>query len=534
MGISIDVYRARIGSYVRHSHNMTPDCWFSAEDDLTHLASQTAGSEKMNQVVLSISPKLASLLLLMIVLSAQCQAYLLIIGSVEQNPGPAAAAPVDVLARLSADAPSSEIRDCIRLYDQERDYTSNKKKLGTVSVATLVGVMTYLGVPGQDIYTKPTIVHNLICRIQNLLPETCPICSESYCVERDELGLLPCSICGQACHTPCLLGLLGIPEMDRSSFGPGEAKSKINPYNLPGIFYICKVCEESHIPSEEAGKRKKGPIQSTTIETVISEETSVSRQPVTSEDVQPHDLPDHTDNNVGPDNPPNLPPLQRHGTSQDQTNNGQTNSDQTRGRTDFSQVCPFYHKGTCRYGISGRGCPKLHPKPCRKMLAHGNRGPRGCNRGAQCDKYHPKMCPTSLKNGECLRETCKLRHVKGTRRVPLKRSDITQRTDLKKQNTVRERNNSSAQNHHHTVRERNNSSAQNHQVDFLAAIAALKTELLEAVDLKLRAAQSVAAGQASMTMVNPPHQHLCHQTHPCTYQGAGTTCRAPMPSTLVH
>ena len=129
------------------------------------------------------------------------------------------------------------------------------------------------------------------------------------------------------------------------------------------------------------------------------------------------------------------------------------------------------------------------------------------------------MCPTSLKSGECLREACKLRHVKGTRRVPLGHTDVTQRTDHKQQNTLRER---------------KNSSAHNHQVDFLDAIAALKTELLEAVELKLRVAQSAAAGQTSMTTVNQPQQHLCHQICPCTQRGAGVTCRAPIPSTLVH
>ena len=519
MGVSLDVYRARIGSYIRHSHDMTADRWISEADDLSHLASQTTGSEEMHRVVLSIPPKLASLLLLMIVLSAQCQAYLLVIGAVEQNPGPPAATPEDVLARLSAEAPSSEIRDCIRLYDQERDYTFNKKKLGAISVATLVGTMTYLGVPGQDIYTKPTIVHNLICRIQNLLPETCPICSESYCVERDELGLLPCSICGQAYHTPCLLGLLEVPEADRSSFGPEEAKRKINPYNLPGMFYICKVCEESHIPSEEAGKRKKGLTQSATAESVASEELVVSQQPAIPEDAQSQDLPNPTNNNGRPGNPPTLAPLQHQRSNQGQANNDHTHSDQNNGRTNPTQVCPFYRKGTCRHGISGRGCPKLHPNPCRKLLTHGNRGPRGCNRGAQCDKFHPKMCPTSLKNGKCLRESCKLRHVKGTLRVPLGESEVKQRTDRKQQNTLGER---------------KYSSAHNHQVDFLAAIAALKTELLEAVDLKLRVAQSAAAGQASMTMVNPPQQHLCHQVCPCTRQGAGVACREPIPTTLVH
>ena len=527
---------------MRQSHDTIADRWFCAPDDLSHLASLAADSVPMHQVVLSISPKLASLLLLMTVLSAQCQAYLLIIGSVEQNPGPVAATPVDVLTRLSAEAPSSEIRDCIRLYDQERDYTSNKKKLGAMSVATLVATMAYLGVPGQDIYTKPTIVHNLICRIQNLLPETCPICLESYCIERDELELLPCSICGQACHTPCLLGLLEISEGERRSFGPDEAKKKINPYSLPGIFYICKVCEDSHIPSEEAGKRKRVAAQSATVEAVALEETVVGQQPVTPEDAQSQsqDLPDHTNNSEGPENPPILTPHQNQRTNQGQNTTDNNHSVQNNERTNATQVCPFYRRGTCRHGISGRGCPKLHPNPCRRLLTHGNKGPRGCTRGALCDKFHPKMCPTSLKKGECLRESCKLRHVKGTRKVPLVHSEVIQRTNREPQN-ITQRTNREPQNiiqrtdqEQAALRESKNISAHNHQVDFLAAIAALKTELLEAVDLKLRVAQSVAAGQASTTMVNPSQQHLYQQICPCTRQGAGMTCKMPIPSSLIH
>ena len=101
----------------------------------------------------------------------------------------------------------------------------------------LVEIMTYLGDPGWDVYVKPTIVHNLICCIQNLFPETCPICLESYCVGKDELGLLSCSICGQACRTPCVLGLFGISEAE-NSFGLGEAECKMNPHNLPDTYPI--------------------------------------------------------------------------------------------------------------------------------------------------------------------------------------------------------------------------------------------------------------------------------------------------------
>ena len=117
MGVPLDFYRARLGILVRRVHCTTAGRWFSTADDLAHFTSQTAGSEQMLQTVLSIPPKLACLLLLMIVLSAQCQACLLIIGAVEQNPGPST--PEDVLAHLSAEAPSYEIRDYQTLQSAE-------------------------------------------------------------------------------------------------------------------------------------------------------------------------------------------------------------------------------------------------------------------------------------------------------------------------------------------------------------------------------------------------------------------------------
>ena len=66
--------------------------------------------------------------------------------------------------------------------------------------------------------------------------------------------------------------------------------------------------------------------------------------------------------------------------------------------------------------MSATGCPKQHPKACRKLTQHGNRGPRGCN-GENCNSFHPMMCPQSLRAGECLTLDCKLRHVTGTRRT---------------------------------------------------------------------------------------------------------------------
>ena len=49
-------------------------------------------------------------------------------------------------------------------------------------------------------------------------------------------------------------------------------------------------------------------------------------------------------------------------------------------------------------------------------MQHGNRGPWGCSRGNNCDRFHPKVCPSSLARGECFNDRCPSPHVKGTRK----------------------------------------------------------------------------------------------------------------------
>ena len=34
------------------------------------------------------------------------------------------------------------------------------------------------------------------------------------------------------------------------------------------------------------------------------------------------------------------------------------------------RIRSYYVKGTCRHGISGKGCPYEHPSPCKRLLKH--------------------------------------------------------------------------------------------------------------------------------------------------------------------
>ena len=85
-------------------------------------------------------------------------------------------------------------------------------------------------------------------------------------------------------------------------------------------------------------------------------------------------------------------------------------------------TCRFYVKGKCKHGIRGKNCQYNHPKACPKLMKYGNKGPRGCNAGANCAQFHPRMCSSSITSGACFNIQCTFAHVKGTKIMP-KKSD---------------------------------------------------------------------------------------------------------------
>ena len=152
-----------------------------------------------------------------------------------------------VIAELCAKAISLEIRDCIPMYGPSKRSNQIKTALNTCLKETLVETLTFLGCPGQEKYVKPSCVHNRLCRIQNLLPDTCQICQKEFCIKIEDTPCLACRKCGQEVHKSCFLNLLQITE---------ETTININPFNLPGIHYLCRPCEEIVIPAEGLCSKK--------------------------------------------------------------------------------------------------------------------------------------------------------------------------------------------------------------------------------------------------------------------------------------
>ena len=425
-------------------------------------------------------------------ISHQCQKALLIMAGVEQNPGPSSGIRTedeiinkqeDIIAELCADAPNIDIRDCLRLYKPKNNVRQHKSEFSKLNKPVIVSTLDYLSVTGQEDYNKPTCINTLICRIQNLLPDICKLCKSEYCVKRDEISLLSCEICGQGSHNICLWNHFGISQEEQEAFDPKQAAEKINPTSLPGLHYLCGECEETTIPKKEAGLLKRKSTDTTDGDTSqqpqqeshsvgnLEEETRAEAENVAlSEQLPLH----QEEQNQSPAQPQSHSQLQSQAQAQ---------------LAAQKVICSFYRQGTCRFGPSGRGCPHEHPKPCKKLIQHGNKGPNGCTLGrAKCTNYHPKMCHTSLTRGYCYEGECKLRHVSGTKRDLSGTNNISQ-----KKHKTEIRNNETNK----TVKK------SNEQGDFLGVLHRLKVDMLEAMDTKI--AQYISAQTTVPTAGNYTH-----------------------------
>ena len=265
------------------------------------------------------------------------------------------------------------MRDCLRLYNPKHNTKQLKSDLNKCHKSTLVSALEYLDVYGYDSYTKPACITKLVCRIQNLLPDKCHICGDKYCIQLKDTPLLSCEICSQGSHNYCILNQLRIPSEDWEDYTADEALRACNPTDMPGFHYLCGECKSVTIPDKEAGMLKRK--EKTSTGHVVAED---NRDGHSQEAQDPEDEDDEVSEPKGRDT-----------VDSDSRELPQKKS---------TRICPFYRKGSCRHGQSGKECPDDHPRPCKKLLKHGNRGPAGCTMGSdKCSAFHPKMCPTLYK-----------------------------------------------------------------------------------------------------------------------------------------
>ena len=421
MGITLTQYRAAIGLWRRGPAQSKVSCTMNYSEPLyrENINSFVGLINMLCLVCIAVSNSLAmDQSLSATLMSRQCLQALLLISGVEQNPGPMSTQSIieDLISKTSNDV----IKKVLTAYPVGRTLKQQNTVINRFKKEELIATAEFLKLTNQDKYNKEQVVHNLIIRIQNLLPDTCGLCKQEHHTSLDDTPLLSCEVCGQGSHNSCIISLLGIEEDDLSSFDPQTARKMIIPLELPGVHYMCMTCSNDNIPDDNDGIIKKmiqdipevednnslppetvnvasvlanssGPVESQTNSEAVSVSANASR-PVESQ-TQPSLINDE---------------------SQPQSHQSQSSN---QGR-DERPICHFFKKGQCKHGITGRGCKDLHPTPCKKLIRHGAKTPNGCTLGrARCEKFHPNMCPSSMTKGVCTDSSCKLWHVAGTRKI---------------------------------------------------------------------------------------------------------------------
>lgn len=478
-------------------------------------------------------------------------------------------AKINVIADLAAKAPTNEVRDCIRVYDCKETIRNIEKKLRTISKPTLVDTLKYLKCPNMGIYIKERCIHELVCRIQNLLPDKCQLCTRTYEVKLDEKPVLSCVMCGQGCHNECILPLLALTGEEYNGMTNEDVEKLLNPLELPGFFYICPPCQIETVPSKETGLSKKagkagkpdkhvqfaqderklpeqkdaaenGNVSNTTDDENLSEtedkdssETSQSEKDDSEpdEDEETTSNPDSDDEDDDDENARNRKKNKKKLLTKKQTKSKKSPKKNTETKT----ICRFYSRGNCRHGTSGHTngeCSYDHPKPCRKLLANGNRGPKGCQLGRECKFFHPRMCHDSLKHRMCLNSNCTYRHVSNTKReLPINPSSngtssigyTGMQSGKFPSNHTQFQMISNANN----IPLRSNNTPEN--FPFLGALEMLKKELVESMDRKIQSIIPQMRYQQEFPQLGTQTNHA-PQIHPSLYQSRLVQQNQPMQS----
>ena len=468
-------------------------------------------------------------------------------------------AELDIIAELSLNAPTDNIKKVILLYDP----TNSKPHHDTVfrsncSKEEITSTLEFLGVNKKwKNYLANSCINDLICRIQNLMPEHCNACDMTYAVHREDPPILPCEVCGQDAHKPCLANTLNI---DINDISQEIVQKLINPLSFSGLHFICKDCHEDTIHSDISGMTKTAAKifmtdHNSVVDTAppsdeLSKTTSTSdvhyntvNMNTSGEALHSSQVPSTSANAYTQPMVSNTEQVHVNGYNKSdlKTQDSKMNK-MPLHKTDLDQnippTCRNFMRGNCRHGMSGKSngiCKFHHPKTCNKLLKHGTKSKLGCNKGNKCEHFHPKMCFTSLTKGECFNTTCNDKHIKGTTCRQLNDTN-NQGNESPQKLSYDLSGNNLLTNHKYLYYNPKMANMPTNENHFLGAIRCLQADIMKAVDTKLSAITNMISTLQNQ-LTAQPHITTLNQASPQCFQpnvAAHQTTQQPTPQEMIQ
>ena len=229
----------------------------------------------------------------------------------------------ELIAELCLNCNNNDLKHHLQIYEYGRESTEIKKRLHQLRNDQLTSMLIFLN---NDVVNEPVptlkkdLVNDIFCRIQNLLPDTCGMCTQRFKLKFDEYPVLQCASCLQSSHRECVQKLLNSSphNLQMEDIKYDNAKLLFNPMNIPGVHYLCKACDDTIIPTIQRNSeiRRNSAVNIPQIIITSSPETPLTEAETGSAPVdeavvstaEPHPLPPTEEENQPQPSSAPLPP----------------------------------------------------------------------------------------------------------------------------------------------------------------------------------------------------------------------------------
>ena len=261
---------------------------------------------------------------------------------------------------------------------------STKIKRADAEVAVTYLKQNFYAKYGQQIDTafvsipnkkKKQLFYQVIKFVHITIPTLCMVCDTDYVpmyqADSDN-GVVECIRCKVSAHNTCY---------KLANFNKDQGK-----------VYMCQVC----------------------IQTIGKDKVDEAKEDKAKEkvEVNKHDEDEDTEESSEEDS----------SSDEDEREKGKFKKVEKKKRTKKSskktEICPNLLEGVCPHGASGKECEYLHKKKCNRFINYGTKEmhPGGCRFGDECHYLHPKLCQNSVMMKSCYNKSCKLAHLKSTKK----------------------------------------------------------------------------------------------------------------------